>query len=89
MLDMDQCIVDDGWRYPIIAAVSHPASPPYIVFQVTANGATKKIKHHDWGYRLRPLNKYHRSCYPKGTGIACTTPYHPTSIQDGKEPIIL
>ena len=43
-------VIFDG-IYAVVSEAAHAASPPYLIFQVTPNGQTKKIERerHDWG----------------------------------------
>ena len=85
----DGANLHDVWSYAIVIEQkirwSHPllrADTDYIIFQVTADGATRKIMSRDYEFSVRPLKHGHASYHPIGTTLVEHI-YHPGSFVTG------
>lgn len=67
-----------SWTYAIVVEVA----PDYIVFQVDADGRTRKLNIIDWRQCVQLLPKGHSSGRRPGTMKIPAYAYHPTTIQD-------
>lgn len=71
-----------NWKYAVVVAVEHTASPPHILFQVSLEGAVLIIEEPEWRDRVRLVRKSCCAHHP-------TIPFHATNAVDEGEHIAL